>query len=110
MIRAFAAVAACTIAAVAAPAAAKKQVWQTGDGYSVRAKGLDLATVAGREKLLARIDWASARLCRDVRPARGSDACAAELRKEALRGAPAGVRTALADALEARGQKSWAGR
>ncbi len=64
MIKAFAAM--CAAAAVAAPAAAREQVWQTGDGYSVRAEGLDLFSAAGREKLLARVDWASARLCRGL--------------------------------------------
>lgn len=110
MIRAFAAFAAGAAAAVAAPAGAKEQVWQTGEGYSVRAKGLDLSTAAGREKLLARIDWASARLCRDVRLARERKDCTVKLRKAALHGAPAPVRTALANALQARGPKRWARR
>lgn len=110
MIRAFAAVAICAAAALAAPAGAKEQVWQTGEGYSVRAKRLDLSTAAGREKLLKRIDWASARLCRDVRLTLDRQDCTGELRKSALDGAPAPIRTALADALQARGAKRWARR
>ncbi len=108
MIKAYAAM--CAAAALAAPAAAREQVWQTGDGYSVRAEGLDLFSAAGREKLLARVDWASARLCRDVRPARDRKTCADEVRKSALHAAPAEIRRALADALQARGPKRWAKR
>ena len=52
-------------ACVTTPALAEEHVWQTGDGFTIRDPGLDLRNAGDRARLLARIDFASARMCRD---------------------------------------------
>ena len=83
------------------PALAEPHVWQTGDGFTIRATGLDLRTTDGRETLLARVDFAAARLCRGVATRVQRNACAEDARTQMLADAPralaGSIRTALAE-------------
>jgi UrcA family protein len=92
------------------PAAAEEHVWQTGDGFSVRATDLDLRTTEGRERLLRRIDHAASRLCRGVAPRIDREGCTNEARAQALAAAPAHLRASLEPALLTREERRLAVR
>ena len=92
------------------PALAEKQVWQVGDGFVIRAHDLDLSRSDGREKLLARVEWASRRLCRDLPLRKEREACANEARSSGLAKAPPSVRAALTAAVRERAQVQLAKR
>jgi UrcA family protein len=95
---------------IATPALAEKQVWQVGDGFVIRAHDLDLSRSDGREKLLARVEWASRRLCRDFPLRKEQEACANETRSSVLAKAPVSIRAALAAAVRERAQVQLAER
>jgi UrcA family protein len=92
------------------PAAAEEQVWQNGDGFSIRSTGLDLTRFDDRERLLRRVDSASARLCRGVSPRTDRILCAKEAQERAIAGAPAMLRPQLRAALTAREETRLASR
>ncbi len=77
------------------PALAEPHVWQTGDGFSIRATGLDLRTTDGRAALLSRVDAAVVKLCRDTPLRSDRQACKAETRAKAIAAAPGRARGAL---------------
>lgn len=95
---AFAALLSLTITT---PALAEPHVWQTGDGFTVRATGLDLSTTDGRAALLRRVDAAAVRLCRPVSLRGKRRSCAEDARAQVMASAPArlgqSIRTALAE-------------
>jgi UrcA family protein len=95
---------------ITTPALAEPHVWQTGDGFTIRATGLDLRTTDGREALLRRVDHASARMCRTATPRIERERCAGARRAEAIARAPIALRTSLALALAAREQTRLAAR
>lgn len=49
----------------AVPATAKVKAWQVGDSMHLYYTGLDLNSAAGRAELLAQVERAATRLCRD---------------------------------------------
>ena len=96
--------------AITAPALAEPHVWQTGDGFSIRATGLDLRTTDGRAGLLKRVDAAAARLCASVPLRSERRACQAETRAQATAAAPLALRTAVALAVREEGGTRLAAR
>lgn len=80
------------------PAHAEEQVWFTGDGFTVRTTGLDLASSAGRAALLRRIDHAGRRACAEVTPRIDRQACRDQVTQQAVAAAAPEVRTAVAAA------------
>ncbi len=80
------------------PALAEKQVWRTGDAFTIRTADLDLAAPDGRAALLNRLSFAAAEMCRGVSPRIDRRGCEARLVEQALAAAPAAVRTAVAAA------------
>lgn len=92
------------------PASAEEHVWATGDGYTIRAAGLDLATVAGRAALLRRIETAGQRLCTGVAPRVDRSGCISRATDRAVAGAASAIRAAYAAALLDRGPPRYAER
>jgi UrcA family protein len=102
MNRIFIVAALSAAAFVITPALAEEHVWQTGSDYTVRTTGLDLGRAAGRARLLHRVEYASARLCRHLRPRRVREDCTAETIQQTLARAPDMLRPVLAQALRER--------
>ena len=92
------------------PAMAEPHVWQTGEGFSVRATGLDLRTTDGRSALLRRVDAAAVKLCRETPLRSDRLACRAEARSRAIAVAPGPVKGAIDLALRERQEMRLAGR
>ena len=71
--------------------------WRVGGDYVVRAGDLRLSAAGDRAELLARIDAASRRICRNAgEPGR---ACRAKAAERAIQSAPPAARVALQRAL-----------
>ncbi len=87
---------------VTTPARAEEHVWQTGDGFTVRATGLDLARADHRGRLLRRVEHASARLCLDYRSRGLRRACAGIVLEHAVANAPSALQLVLRQALHER--------
>lgn len=94
---------------VTTPALGEEHVWQTGHEFTVRATGLDLDRVADRARLLQRVEYASARLCRHVRSRGRRQACTAETFAQAMARSGA-LRPVLAQALRERDGMAMAAR
>lgn len=92
------------------PALAEPHVWQVGEGFTIRATGLDLRTTDGREALLQRVDWAAARMCRNARPRVQRDRCAEATRADAIAAAPGAIREAAQLAMATRRETRLAAR
>jgi UrcA family protein len=92
------------------PALAEPYVWQTGDGFTIRATGLDLGTTDGREALLKRVEHAAARLCRPEPLRAERKACQERTRAEVIAGAPASLAAPIRTALAARERTRLASR
>jgi UrcA family protein len=76
---------------------AHASTWRVGGDYVVRVDDLRLSAAGDRAELLARIDEASRRICRNAgQPGR---ACRAEAAKRAVQDAPPAARVALKRAL-----------
>jgi UrcA family protein len=95
---------------ITTPALAEPHVWQTGEGFTVRATGLDLSTTDGREKLLKRVDVAVERLCRTAGVRVERQDCADRTRTAVIAAAPAGLKKPIRLALAARGTTRLAAR
>ena len=92
------------------PAVAEPYVWQVGDGFTVRATGLDLRTTDGREALLRRIEIAVERSCRAAGVRVERRACAEQSRAAVIAGAPAVLRERIRLAVAARETTTLAAR
>lgn len=95
---------------ITTPALAEPHVWQTGEGFSIRATGLDLRTTDGREKLLKRVDVAVERLCRPIAIRADRRDCAEQTRAAVISGAPAAMREPIRLAIAARETTKLASR
>lgn len=92
------------------PALAEKQVWRTGDAFTVRAGDLDLAAPGGRATLLRRVEFAATQMCREVTPRIDRRGCEAQLVEQALASASTPIRRAVAAARIERDAPRLAGR
>ncbi len=95
---------------VATPALAEDHVWQTGSDFTVRAGDLDLNRAGDRAVLLRRVEFASARICRNHRSRRQRGYCTADVFQHAMSAAPAALRPALARARDERDGVAMASR
>lgn len=95
---------------ITTPALAEKQVWRTGEGFTIRAGDLDLGARGGRAALLQRVEFAAARMCQEVTPRIDRHGCAAQLVERTLASAPPAMRTAIAAARIERDAPRLAGR
>jgi UrcA family protein len=87
---------------VTTPALAEEHVWQTGSDFTVRAGDLDLRQAGDRARMLHRVEYASARLCRHLNSRRQRTSCTAETFEQAMSTAPATLRPLLVLALRER--------
>jgi UrcA family protein len=95
---------------ITTPALAEPHVWQTGDGFTIRATGLDLRTTDGRDALLRRIDYAATRLCRPVPIRAERKACAELVRAQVIADAPAPLKGSIRMAIARRAETRLAAR
>lgn len=95
---------ATALIATAAPLAAHadQSVWNVGGDQVVRYQDLDLSKVADQQRLIDRLETASLRACRDVRPFRDRDACVEMSIKTAVASLPVAQRPAIQTALAMR--------
>lgn len=92
------------------PALAAEQVWATGDGFTIRATGLDLSSRNGRAALLRRIEEAGQRVCAAVTPRIDRRACQDEATQTAVAAAAPTLRAAVAAAQHEQNDLRLAGR
>ncbi len=102
--------AALLAAIVTTPALAEPHVWRIGDGFSIRATGLDLGTTDGRAHLLLRVDAAAAKLCKGAPNKADRLACQAETRAQAVAATPDGLKSAIELAVAERNRTRLAAR
>lgn len=101
---ALAALAAAVIAPAFTPVAAQASdnVWNVGGDQVVRYQDLDLAKPADQQRLIDRIETASERACRDVRPFRDRDTCVEMSVKTAIASLPLNERPVIRTAMSMR--------
>ncbi len=95
---------ATALIATAAPVAAQagEGVWNVGGDQVVRYQDLDLAKPADQQRLIDRIETASERACREVRPFRDRDACVEISVKTAIASLPLNERPVIRTAMSMR--------
>jgi UrcA family protein len=110
MIRSTALAALLLTLTITTPAAAEEHVWQVGQDFTVRATGLDLGTTDGRERLLRRVEAATARVCGKLQLRIDRLQCVELTQADVLASAPAALRGPLQTALAARQETRLAAR
>jgi UrcA family protein len=104
MTKLFSAAAAAVALLSAAPGIASADpVWQVGQGYVIRYQDLDLTSAQGRAALLARVDRAADRACRDEMLRVDEQACRQRITGAAMTNAAGPARQALRLAMNERG-------
>ena len=87
---------------ITTPAAAEEQSWEIGSAFLIRGTGLDLDTADGRERLLQRVERASAKICRGEYPLVARERCAQEAQAKAMASASPRLRQAVEVAMSTR--------
>lgn len=95
---------------ITTPAAAEEQSWEIGSVFLIRGTGLDLDTVQDRERLLQRVERASAKICRGEHPLAARERCAQEAQAKAMASASPRLRQAVEVAMRTRNAAMLAAR